>query len=51
MNWMPLVSTLAGAVIGISATLIADRNRWQREQTGPSGSSEHSPADGVVRAR
>ncbi|MER5892936.1 hypothetical protein [Streptomyces sp. NPDC001876] len=31
MNWMPLLSTLAGAVIGISATLIADRNRWQRE--------------------
>lgn len=31
MNWMPLLSTLVGAVIGISATLIADRNRWQRE--------------------
>ncbi|MFD7613095.1 hypothetical protein [Streptomyces sp. NPDC059828] len=32
MNWMPLLSTLAGAVIGISATLIADRNRWRREE-------------------
>jgi hypothetical protein len=33
MNWMSLLSTLAGAVIGISATLIADRNRWRREET------------------
>ncbi|OQR63135.1 hypothetical protein B6E66_15790 [Streptomyces maremycinicus] len=33
MDWMPLLSTLAGAVIGISATLVADRNRWQREET------------------
>jgi hypothetical protein len=32
MDWMPLLSTLAGAVIGISATLIADRHRWQREE-------------------
>ncbi|MEU8974433.1 hypothetical protein AB0D11_35085 [Streptomyces monashensis] len=32
MDWMPLLSTLAGAVIGIAATLIADRNRWQREE-------------------
>ncbi|MEV5879694.1 hypothetical protein AB0L75_36885 [Streptomyces sp. NPDC052101] len=31
MDWMPLLSTLAGAVIGITATLIADRNRWRRE--------------------
>ena len=33
MDWMPLLSTLAGAVIGISATLIADRSRWRREET------------------
>lgn len=32
MDWMPLLSTLAGAVIGISATLIGDRNRWRREE-------------------
>lgn len=32
MDWMPLLSTLAGAAIGIAATLIADRNRWQREE-------------------
>ncbi|WP_255946796.1 hypothetical protein [Streptomyces odontomachi] len=31
MDWLPLLSTLAGAVIGIVATLIADRNRWKRE--------------------
>jgi hypothetical protein len=32
MDWMPLLSTLTGAVIGIAATLIADRNRWRREE-------------------
>jgi hypothetical protein len=32
MDWMPLLSTLTGAVIGITATLIADRNRWHREE-------------------
>src|SRR4051812_39003393 len=32
MDWMPLLSTLTGAVIGITATLIADRNRWRREE-------------------
>ncbi|WP_330336040.1 hypothetical protein [Streptomyces sp. NBC_00557] len=32
MDWMPLLSTLAGAVIGIAATVIADRNRWKREE-------------------
>jgi len=32
MDWMPLLSTLAGAVIGIAATLVADRNRWRREE-------------------
>ncbi|MFI0965945.1 hypothetical protein ACH4S8_31800 [Streptomyces sp. NPDC021080] len=31
MDWLPLLSTLAGAVIGIGSTLIADRNRWKRE--------------------
>ncbi|KUJ67430.1 hypothetical protein ACZ90_28335 [Streptomyces albus subsp. albus] len=29
---MPLLSTLAGAVIGITATLVADRSRWRREE-------------------
>lgn len=33
MDWMPLLSTLTGAVIGIAATLFADRNRWRREET------------------
>ncbi|MFE7165888.1 hypothetical protein [Streptomyces sp. NPDC057616] len=33
MDWMPLLSTLAGAVIGIAATLLADRNRWRREES------------------
>lgn len=32
MDWMPLLSTLAGAVIGIAATLVADRSRWRREE-------------------
>ncbi|WP_055586127.1 hypothetical protein [Peterkaempfera griseoplana] len=32
MDWMPLLSTLSGAVIGIAATLLADRNRWRREE-------------------
>ena len=27
MDWMPLLSTLAGAGIGVSAALVADRNR------------------------
>ncbi|MCT2546837.1 hypothetical protein [Streptomyces atratus] len=31
MEWLPLLSTLAGAAIGIVATLVADRNRWKRE--------------------
>ncbi|WP_328463906.1 hypothetical protein [Streptomyces sp. NBC_00448] len=31
MDWLPLLSTLAGAAIGIVTTLIADRNRWKRE--------------------
>ncbi|MGW7072306.1 hypothetical protein ACWGII_25015 [Streptomyces sp. NPDC054855] len=32
MDWMPLLSTLTGAAIGIAATLVADRNRWRREE-------------------
>ncbi|WP_371480304.1 hypothetical protein [Kitasatospora sp. NBC_00315] len=32
MDWMPLLSTLTGAVIGITATLVADRGRWRREE-------------------
>ncbi|MGW4649518.1 hypothetical protein [Kitasatospora sp. NPDC004289] len=32
MDWMPLLSTLTGAGIGIAATLLADRNRWRREE-------------------
>jgi hypothetical protein len=31
MDWLPLLSTLAGAAIGIVATVIADRSRWKRE--------------------
>ncbi|MEL5956456.1 hypothetical protein AADR41_17095 [Streptomyces sp. CLV115] len=31
MDWLPLLSTLAGAAIGNVATLIADRSRWKRE--------------------
>lgn len=32
MDWSTLVSTVAGAGIGIGATLLADRSRWKREQ-------------------
>ncbi|MER6052661.1 hypothetical protein K2224_33885 (plasmid) [Streptomyces sp. BHT-5-2] len=31
MDWLPLLSTVVGAAIGIVATLIADRNRWKHE--------------------
>ncbi|MFJ2953864.1 hypothetical protein OG896_27445 [Streptomyces sp. NBC_00669] len=31
MDWLPLLSTLAGAAIGIVTTLVADRSRWKRE--------------------
>lgn len=31
MDWLPLLSTLAGAAIGIVTTLVADRSRWRRE--------------------
>lgn len=33
MDWIPLLSTLTGAGIGITATLLADRNRWRREES------------------
>jgi hypothetical protein len=32
MDLLPLLSTLAGAAIGIVATLVADRNRWKHEE-------------------
>lgn len=32
MDLLPLLSTLAGAAIGIVATLVADRNRWRHEE-------------------
>jgi hypothetical protein len=32
MDWMPLLSTLTGAAIGIAATMVADRSRWRREE-------------------
>jgi hypothetical protein len=31
MDWSSALSTSIGAVIGIGATLIADRNRWRRD--------------------
>ncbi|MEV6018819.1 MULTISPECIES: hypothetical protein [unclassified Streptomyces] len=31
MDWLPLLSTLAGAAIGVGSTVVADRNRWKRE--------------------
>ncbi|MFH8607898.1 hypothetical protein ACH4D5_10465 [Streptomyces sp. NPDC018029] len=31
MEWISPVSTLLGAVIGVGATLLADRARWRRE--------------------
>jgi hypothetical protein len=37
MDWTPLLSTLTVAVIGIAATLIADRNRWRREAVRGTG--------------
>ncbi|MFD9337736.1 hypothetical protein ACFWBF_25560 [Streptomyces sp. NPDC060028] len=33
MDWMPLLSTLTGAAVGIGATLLGDRNRWRREES------------------
>ncbi|NLU72553.1 hypothetical protein HCC61_07675 [Streptomyces sp. HNM0575] len=43
---MPLLSTLSGAVIGIAATLIADRNSRIRDAYArgvPVGSGEDAP--------
>ncbi|WP_346077969.1 MULTISPECIES: hypothetical protein [Actinomycetes] len=31
MDSLPLLSTLAGAAIGIVATVVADRNRWKHD--------------------
>ncbi|MEV8022937.1 hypothetical protein AB0O76_42945 [Streptomyces sp. NPDC086554] len=31
MNWLTLLSTLLGAVVGVGSTLLADRARWGRE--------------------
>ncbi|MBH5333463.1 hypothetical protein IHE55_01050 [Streptomyces pactum] len=32
MNWLTLISTLLGAVVGVGTTLLADRARWGRER-------------------
>ncbi|MET3988115.1 hypothetical protein [Streptomyces sp. PvR034] len=32
MDWIPPVSTLAGAVVGVGSALIAERIRWRREK-------------------
>ncbi|MET9831856.1 hypothetical protein ABZ078_21735 [Streptomyces sp. NPDC006385] len=32
MDWISAVSTLAGAVVGVSSALIAERIRWRRDQ-------------------
>ncbi|KUL57800.1 hypothetical protein OG330_14525 [Streptomyces albidoflavus] len=34
MEWIPLVSTALGAVIGVGSTLLADRARWRRDRAG-----------------
>ncbi|MFH8620217.1 hypothetical protein ACH4E8_34770 [Streptomyces sp. NPDC017979] len=31
MDWLTLLSTLLGAVVGVGSTLLADRARWGRE--------------------
>ncbi|MCX4672349.1 hypothetical protein OG453_37775 [Streptomyces sp. NBC_01381] len=33
MDWAPAVSTALGALIGVSATLLADRAHWKRDTT------------------
>ncbi|MEU5957916.1 hypothetical protein [Streptomyces sp. NPDC047525] len=33
MDWSSVLSTAVGAAIGITATVIADRNRWHRERS------------------
>jgi len=32
VDWSAAVSTLVGAIIGVGATMLADRSRWKREQ-------------------
>lgn len=32
MDWSPLVSTALGALIGVGATLVADRSKWRRDR-------------------
>ena len=33
MQWLALVSTVVGALIGVGSTLIADRLRWSRDRS------------------
>jgi hypothetical protein len=33
VDWSEPVSTLVGAIVGIGATMLADRSRWKREQS------------------
>lgn len=32
MDWSAAVSTLVGAIVGVGATMLADRTRWKRDQ-------------------
>jgi hypothetical protein len=32
VDWSAPVSTLVGAIVGVGATMLADRSRWKREQ-------------------
>jgi hypothetical protein len=32
MDWLPLASTLLGALIGVGSTLAVDRAKWRRDQ-------------------
>ncbi|TDC83613.1 hypothetical protein [Actinomadura sp. 7K507] len=34
MSWIPVVSAVLGAVIGLGSALVGDRIRWRREQGG-----------------
>jgi len=33
VDWSEPVSTLVGAIVGVGATMLADRSRWKREQS------------------
>jgi hypothetical protein len=33
VDWSAPVSTLIGAVVGVGATMLADRSRWKRDQS------------------